>query len=238
MEGDNLRRLFEHAACVGGDFCCPIFPNSRRKKATALQLACMNKNSAAVNAILQANTCLSGDGTVEILFNETEHEKSPVCIAVDECCFEIVESLLEFEKCHSGMTSDGSCISKQWSIDVGSRLALHKAIRNFDEDQMLHLLGIARPENINIRDPKGLTVLHQAAKYGRLRLARELVEKNDADLGAKSRQGWTPPFVAFVYEHDKLLEYFQSRGANVDFNEEDRTRARRQLLRRIRKRIN
>ena len=81
-----------------------------------------------------------------------------------------------------------------------------------------------------MRDSEGFTVLHEAARLGLPRLARELVEKYDADIEAKGPLGWTPPFVAFGREHDELVEYFKSRGANVDFDEVDRRRVRHQLL--------
>ena len=225
MEEESQRRLFEHAACVGGGFTCPLVRSRRRMEATALQLACQNGNRAAVEIIFQVSKCLSDDDTVAILFNETKRCHSPIHIAISNRYIQIVESLLRFEKRHSGMTGDGSCISKQWSL-THKIPAFHRAVYAFSENEISDLLSIARPEDINIRNPSGLTMLHQAARKGWLRLARELVEKYDADVEAKSSCGVTPSLVAFSFQKKLLLKYFKSRGANVEFNEEDSTEAR------------
>ena len=248
----RLRCLFKHAACVGGDLTCsqPFF--RRAYKATALHLACRTLNRAAVDMMLQYAKCLSDDDANGILFTEFEDFDYPINIAIGNSLtrtrdsvsrFQITETLLKFEKSHSSTISVSNhlnpatepYISEQWALPCTllAEPALHPAVRYFEEDRICDLLSVAQPEDINIRDPDGLTVLHLAAGKGFLRLAAELVEKYDADIEAKCEDGWTPAFFAFVYSQDKLLEYFKSRGANVDFTEEDRRLASSEGRKRI-----
>ena len=239
LEEDRQRRLFKHAACVGGDFTNPLKSFNSKGTATALYLACGYLNKAAVGMILQATKCLSSNSAKSILFtkchilpmkyDEYIISDYPIAIAIYKygnqlTKFEIVETLLKFERYHSsGLGSQHSAtelyISKQWSLVVSpwSEPALHLAAGHFEEDQMRHLLSVARPEDINIRDQDGFTVLHLAAMRGFLRLAEELVDNYGADIEAKSNDGRTPSFIAFKLHKTSLLEFFKSRGANVDF---------------------
>ena len=242
-EEDRQRRLFEHAACVGGDFRRPL-EYYDRKIATALHLASINRNNAAVDMILQANKFLSSDSASSILFTRCEAYDYPMTRAISRDSqhgsddmlsqFHIVETLLKFERDNSIMSSTGCrphsatepYISKQWLLETRllhhSYPVFHQAAKHFEQDQMSHLLGVAQPEDINIRDWMGCTVLHKVAKRGFLALTRKLVEEYDADIEAEDYDGYTPSSVAFEHGHRDLLEYFGSRGANVDFNAEYR----------------
>ena len=243
-EQRRLRCLFKHAACVGGDITRsrPFF--RRASKATAVHLACITRNRAAADMMLLSAKCLSDDDANGILFTKFEDFDYPIAIAIGNSWrqtrdsvsgFPITETLLKFEKSHSNTISVGNhlnpatdpCISDQWLLLCNGGIeyiqpALLLAVSAFNENQMCHLLGIARPEDINIQGLDGLTVLHIAAAKDFLRLAGELVEKYDADIEAKSEDGWTPAFSALLYSRNKLLEYLKSRGANVDFTEMDR----------------
>ena len=233
---DRQRCLFEHAACVGGDFTTPTKRFSSYEKPTALHLACENNNRAAVDMILQATKCFSKDSANSILFTLTESGFYPISLAVIGCfpniklsLFDMIEVLIKFEKDNSSMSGVGSrphsttvpYESKQWSLISRGEAplwpALHMAAAYLDEDQMCHLLSVARPEDINMRTQSGDTVLHTIARRGFVTLARKLVEEYGAIIEAESDDGSTPPFLAFSHNRHKIVEYFKSRGANVDF---------------------
>ena len=231
----RLRCLFQHVACIGGNITSapPFF--RRANKATALHLACLTHNRAAVDMMLQSTKSLSDDSINDILFIKNKNHNYPIGIAIGpsrssdpQSPFKITKMLLEFEKFHCSTTSVSShlnpaidhYISKQWSLLCGTRVlsmsysqpALHLAMKSFKENQMCHLLDVAQPEDINIRDNLGCTALHVAAEKGFLRLAGELVEKYGADIEARDRDGTTPARMAHEYDHQELLEYFKGRG--------------------------
>ena len=253
-EEDRQRRLFEHAACVGGN----LRHFKGRLSATALHLACGHQNPAAVDMILRATEWLSKDSVNLILFTQcktgrltqklrqsithyrykeynypigTAFRDSGVPFKDMPSQLHIIETLLKFERCNASVSGVGSrshlttepCISKQWSLPIATSVsyqpALPLATIRLEEDQLCHLLSVARPKDINIRDTMGYTVLHRAAREGLLRLAHELVEKYDADIEAKARMGETPSFLAFLNKKFEILEYFGSRGAHVDFEQ-------------------
>lgn len=232
------RRLFEHAACVGNNFP----PNDFRSHSgteNALQIACNTKNRAAVDMILQATESLSSNSVNSIILaTQDRHYNSPIAIAIrkhsfaagrDPSYFHIIETLLKFGRCNSSMRgvssrlhlAAGPYISKQWSLEssnnASSGPALHLVAELFEEHQISHLLSIARPEDINTRDRWGCSILHIAAMRGFLGLTRELVEEYDADIEAKTIDGWTPSYLALGTKEEELVKYFKSRGANFDF---------------------
>ena len=238
------RRLFEHAACVGGDLPKPF---ESQFKATALHIACYYQNPAAVDMILRATELLSNDSVSSILFTRCRYPKLPhlifpiiayqydypIGIAIRSMVGpHIVKTLLKFERCNPSMGGVGSrpssaiepYISKQWSLPSTrprySRPVLHLATNYLREDEVCHLLSVARPEDINIQDWIGYTMLHCAARKGLLRLVRELVEKYDADIEAKDKLRRTPSYLAFRAKKFKILEYFKNRGANIHFEED------------------
>ena len=240
LEEDRQQRLFEHVACVGGNIDLPLIISPRQATATALHLACDSQNRAAVDMILQASKCLSNDSARLMLFTKCYSHGYPIAIATLSVLFRlklrsehrliqfrIVETLLKFERWDSSMRDIGShpksatepYKSKQWSlIDLGKPV-LFRAARYFEENQMCHLLSIAQPEDINIRDPWGYTVLHRSVERGFLTLVRELVEIYDADIEAEGKDGKTPSAIAFENGKDGVVAYFKNRGANVDFNQ-------------------
>ena len=226
----RLRRLFEHAACVGGGITCSNPFLGRGAKATALQLACLDRNRAAVDMIFQFTKSLSEDDTNAILLTKTPDHDLPIGMAICKRQFHITETLLKFDRCHSGTTGVSSHLnpvtddytSKQWSLLCKFSIpALHLAVEFFDENKVCQLLGVARPEDINIRDSMGFTVLYRAVRKGFLGLVVELIENYGADIEAKSADGWTPALIALVSRQDELLDYLKSRGANVSFSEEN-----------------
>lgn len=234
---NRQRRLFEHATWIGESFQRPDSFGSP-ETANALQIACESQNRAAVDMILRATRSLFSDSAFTILFRtRTPYHDYPIHMTIQSrgsklsdklSNFHIVETLLKLERCDFSMCDFSShpqlaaepYVSQQWSLrsmDLNSgEPALHRAVEYFEEDQMSHLLSIARPTDINVRDDMGFTVLHLIVRRGSLGLTRELVELYNADIEAESTEGLTPPYLALKKGKDELVEYFKSRGANFD----------------------
>ena len=60
---------------------------------------------------------------------------------------------------------------------------------------------------------KGFTTLHVAAKFGRIKVARLLLEKG-ADPNIEGRNGLTPIHVATHYNHINVALLLLEKGAN------------------------
>jgi hypothetical protein len=90
---------------------------------------------------------------------------------------------------------------------------LYRAIHSGDLDQIKR--HIYWGTDINQADPQGETPLHEAARRGRLIIARELL-KNGADLNVKNGAGKTPLQVALGEGKTQLAEVFFEEGARDD----------------------
>ncbi|KAI2607977.1 hypothetical protein GGR54DRAFT_390625 [Hypoxylon sp. NC1633] len=169
---------------------------TRLRGRTALDIACQTGNEVAVNMILQATYFLSGPITVSDMFIIRERlVKSPLEVAIKYRSLDAAKTLLKFDSQHSITTSGdqrsnstvGSYLSEQWSqltMAFRPRPLLLYAIEELEERQVLDLLSIAQPKDINKRDGDGWTALDEAIKRDLGKLTQELVEKYGADVNA------------------------------------------------------
>ncbi|XP_061194673.1 tyrosine-protein kinase HTK16-like [Saccostrea echinata] len=68
---------------------------------------------------------------------------------------------------------------------------LHRAVMEGNEETVTSILQHRLCPSINAKNDLGTTALHDAAKYGRVSIAKKLIDKG-ADVHAKDRAGFTP----------------------------------------------
>ena len=175
-------------------------------EANALHIACRFYNEGAVRAILHAAKLSSPNTLSDILCSRTRQQSFPLLIAIHGSNATIASILLEADRQlvsknaqtggPEGMSS--TYTSSQWELACGfgypyvSDTILVYAIERLKEEEILSLLKIAGPENINARYLEGQTLLHYAVKNQKDALARALVEIYGADKTARNSDGKTP----------------------------------------------
>lgn len=186
------------------------------RAANALHLACSFENAGAVHAILSAAKLLSPNSLSEMLRSRTREDDPPLGIAITCQNVTIASILLEADRQPvSENTETGGLdglsstyTSSQWALDIagffGHRPILDHAVRLFEEKQMLSLLKVARPENINAKYWEDQTLLHLAVKYEKYVLARTLVQIYGADKTTTRMDGKTP-FELGTRDEDSVL---------------------------------
>lgn len=96
---------------------------------------------------------------------------------------------------------------------------LFRAIEGGVRERIEALLN-ANPELINTHEPRfGLQPLHQASRYGRVEIARWLIE-HGAELEGRDRAGNTPLHTAAAWNRLELTTFLVDRGANVRAHDE------------------
>ena len=239
---DLLESLVQHAACksING--------------ANALHVACIANNGSILNLMLQA--ILHRHGGVSRVFELLEEEyesKTPFAWALkskplflklrsgSQRRFSTVETLLRFENNHlrpngcdqSGNPALSLCL---WLHRIPSDLSipfLMRAALQYDESQVIRLLNIHKPCNIDFRTKYNQeTALHYAARRGVIKLVKLLVEECHATVDISYIFGETPLDVARINlgflprknylpkrftenregkpEHDRVIEYLES----------------------------
>lgn len=91
---------------------------------------------------------------------------------------------------------------------------LHKAAELGDAVQVRRLLA-ERPDQVDVRNNRGETPLHLAARYGHKDAARVLLEKG-ADANARDRFSHTPLHAAATSGRGELVPLLVSHGADLD----------------------
>lgn len=102
-----------------------------------------------------------------------------------------------------------------WAQDI-----FHATIRG--DDAAVTKLLARNPRLVHSRErSKGLTPLHVAAAYGRLRIVQMLL-KHGADANAKDNMGSTPLFYAVGRNQTAVAQYLLTHGAKADVAVEQR----------------
>lgn len=219
---DILRHFAEHA----------LMKNDSSEN--ALQLACSRGNATAAKLVLEITyNVLGKDACTDLLsaqssYSLTELEyrlkdqgltpfaRAVLLTGLDRISMQrlfgtsnvsfipVMETLLRFESQH--LNAAGKV--QQWLHDMyllGEK-ALAYAMRNFEEDTLCRLLKISEPIAINEPDSSGNTPLCLAAKKGRLKIMRILVEDYHADINIKIK-GETALDIARIHkiEEEKAL---------------------------------
>lgn len=201
-------------------------------KANALHIACLRRNAAAVKMVLESTYHLFGkEACIDLLSQELNHSKhwreTPFAFAVVKHSLVptnklaiVMETLLLFEsqflntagdkeKAHSSQESHRA---QQWSHVCGTdTIALTHALRFFEEDDLCHLLQIAGPITIDKPDKSGYTSLMTAARMGRLKIMRILVEDYHADLNVRGLSGESALDVAREENEQAVADYLEKR---------------------------
>ncbi|MCJ1470251.1 hypothetical protein MMC07_008896 [Pseudocyphellaria aurata] len=179
----------------------PIFEELQPIQANALQLACVFDNVGAVRAILRAAKLSSPNTLSEMLRSTTQIYSYPLFYAMQRQNVTIASILLEADRQPvSGNAETGgpdglsfTYTSSQWELETGTREPLLKtAVELLKQEEMLSLLKVAQPEDINQRYKNGNTLLHCAVEYKMYVLARALVLVYGADKTVKNNQQLTP----------------------------------------------
>jgi hypothetical protein len=226
VENFELHLYLKDAASFGGDISCPTgyaIP-FRPGKATSLQLACVRKNKAAVRIILQAIRIQSFQAVREQLLFASNMLAAPFGLAILNKSYHIAKLLLTFEKEQQEKTSNTAVaqqfVSKQWSLPFHTFSALHFSVKYLDTVDILRLLEIAVPEDINLRDSERRTVLQIAAREGSLELIKALVEDYGAQIDVVDCKGSTPALLATSWTRIEVVEYFKTKGIVVNSDED------------------
>ncbi|KAK3869071.1 hypothetical protein Pcinc_025597 [Petrolisthes cinctipes] len=103
--------------------------------------------------------------------------------------------------------------------EIDGTSPLHLAARrcsslvNHQENNSIYDL-LERGANINDRDKKGNTPLHEAAKWGHLRNCRVLIERGNARVGTNNHNCVTPLHYAAQQGHSEIVEFLIGKGAD------------------------
>ena len=196
--------------------------------ATALQLACADRNAMAVRTILQAMRFHHPRSMNDQLCNFS-HLDFPLTLAIQNIDLETIKLLLDADKVGSnspGISSEATheyFVSKQWACKTFfSVLLLHQAINTFASKEMRQIFEVARPEEIDLRDSRGRTALHTAVQQEDQGLVSMLIEEYGADPNPLDDEGASPAFIAFMLDKGDTLKYFQSHGVSIEFPSHER----------------
>ncbi|KAI0180788.1 hypothetical protein GGR52DRAFT_521662 [Hypoxylon sp. FL1284] len=185
---------------------------SRRefKFLTALRIACMSENIAAIKTILNAVYLRQDAYRTYRHIVKSGNERNPVAVALETKNLEILKTLLEFDREHPvrrvdyattmpGVILPGNRKTEIWDNHVQLRSSpceplkptLMAAIETFEESEVLSLLSIGSPRDAHVNlgtisdkdaigSTFGETALDAAITRGYMKLAKELVEKYNA----------------------------------------------------------
>lgn len=94
---------------------------------------------------------------------------------------------------------------------------LFRAVMHNRQDDRLNIIEflLARGADVNIRDPRGETPLHVAARKGEgERKVIEMLVEHGADINARNARGETPLALAQKSGQSAIADYLISKGAN------------------------
>ena len=227
---DLLESLVQHAACKSLD------------GANVLHLACSTGNGSILNLILQAILHRYG-GLARIfkLLEEVYRNYTPLDFLLiplfvwDRKSKIAMETLLRFESNHSGQNSCDQ--SSNWAPSdclwgnryMRGQTALNSILGWWEDDEVIRLLDVHKPCNIDQTNYDGETALHVAACKGRFQLVKVLVERYHATVDVPDKYGETPLDVArsalkvqhrrrYPWEPDfpSVIEYLESKTIKPD----------------------
>lgn len=189
-EEDLVESLVRHAACKS------------LNGANVLHLACWANNGSILKFMLQA--ILQRHGGVARVFELLEEEYKSQTPFVVTCArhryhSDVWEILLRFENgCdQSSNRARSLCLWSQSQDDWGGRTALMKALETLEENEVIRLLDIHKPCDIDVQNGYRMeTVLHIAVMWGMVQLVKVLVGKCHAKLNVHDRWNRTPLVVA------------------------------------------
>lgn len=210
-EEDLVESLVRHAAC------------KNLNGANVLHLACRVDNGSILKFMLQA--ILQRHGGVARVFELLEEEyksQTPFAWACAPFAWpcargryesDVVEILLRFENNNlrpngCDQSSNGARSLCLWSQSCrksgGGQTNLMQALYCFEENEVIRLLDIYKPCNIDVQAKNSKrTVLHLAAMRGKIQLVKVLVEEYDASVKVLDSEGRTPLDVA----RDEMIEW-------------------------------
>ncbi len=147
-----------------------------RGEMRALHMAVLKRDLAMTRLLLEF------DADTETGIWPKRDATTPYVLARDRGYDEIVAVLDAARRARgarmpSGLTEPLRTLQRAW--DRGSEDAIVSA---FEE----------HPELVDLRPPNGLTMLHQAAGFGAVRLVEWLLERDPSNVNRRSEQGWTP----------------------------------------------
>lgn len=192
---------------------------------TALQLACWLGNTTAVATLLNflkvhapehLEHQLAGAGS---LYN-------PLAMAIAANDYEVAKILLHADKIMSESASHGSqaprkyAVSKQWMWTEGrpeTAPLFHRAVKTFGIKELRHVLDVARPEDVNVRDNHGRTALHIAMRDVDQASVKMLIEEFHVDPNMQDHEGQSPAFLAYMWNKETILDYLHSLQVCTDF---------------------
>lgn len=201
IDKENLQVLFQHVA-KRGDTLNPTVP-----PATALHIAIERGNRAAVDMILQASRITANTNTMAILYTREGGFGFPIIVAVLAKSPSMIKTLLKADRYQFSPPETANCaeeeafvpyVSDQWILQNYGSPALHMAMLDLAEDDLINLIDVAKPKDINMQDRRGEAALHIAVWRNQLKLVRALVKKYNANVDAVDNSDWTIGFTAFM----------------------------------------
>ena len=202
-EKDLVESLVRHAACKS------------LSGANVLHLACSARNGSILKFMIQAIIDHHGEiARVFELLEEIYEDQTPFTLAFlitnfgsfwSQHRFDVMKILLEFEKkCSRPNGCDQSsnrapslCLWSHKPMNYGEPIVLLSVIHLLCEDDVISLLDIHKPCDINVQtEDRKETALHCAARLGRFQLVKVLVEECHAAVDVPDSQGETPVDVA------------------------------------------
>ena len=232
----DCHELLKDMYMLGGNFPDYARLDPKPAEATALHLACVYDNEAGVRTILDTAKLSSPEILSQMLRTSTRLLSFPLGIAILHRNVKIAAMLLEADRkrvdrdpslggrgglAHQYTSTQWVLRGGRWVLGGGgwvlrggffykSESVLVHAVMRLPEDEMSYLLGVARPEDINVRySYKTQTLLHYAVQSNKYRLARTLVQVYGADTKIRNHDGKTPFELGTRDENSVLGQRFQ-----------------------------
>ena len=202
-----------------------IYP--RQPKMTALHVACCKKNKAAIRFLCWVASKTDRQLIYDkFLLLQRQFSRCPFPDAIMDQDIGLAKCLLEIEEEYArpsrpigDQVSSDAFASLQWSVgSLYDRIpALHTAVSFCTKDELLFLLGTARPHDVQVKDDSGCNALHKAAMTGRTESLAVLMELG-VDLNVKDEYGRPPAWYAgpdgsAKLHKNEIFEFFRAKGA-------------------------
>ncbi|KAL8786151.1 MAG: hypothetical protein Q9195_008330 [Heterodermia aff. obscurata] len=230
------RGILQHAADVGGTL--PKYPGSpfnTGSQGTAMHHGCESDNVPFVRLLLVAAKAKPNEAIGGIL-HKTVDDFAPFSTAINNSAIDTAQVLLSesrTRKQESRARTVAEPPAEQYTSALWSLLSypvnipstrwpvLHFMVMLEMERELCRLLAVAQPEDIDLRDHSGCTVLHKAATVDLVALASDLVENYGADIEATNSEGCTPAYLAWKNNSRKALTYLRGHEARIADTEAD-----------------
>lgn len=102
-----------------------------------------------------------------------------------------------------------------FSCSASAQQELFDAVRQNDLNKAKRTISTLGTNNINMKIPSGITVLHLASSMNRLDIAKYLVE-NGADINARTDNGFTPLHWAARHDSAEIASLLLKNGADIN----------------------